>query len=180
MVSEGGEDVLRKHRVLLPSYVYAYNPWYGYYPTLQWQECEVEYWVEGVHVIRIPTFSRSIRYCVVLWWRFEPYTVYSPPAPPYHGLLVYAIKWQAAKCSSPILISFGSSRSHISILYGHRLENMYPVILVGGSCRSVVYLLSLFQIAGSDVDAAMRASTYGCFQWLKMSSEVPISTILPL
>ncbi|MGA2785723.1 MAG: hypothetical protein ABSF09_13605 [Candidatus Bathyarchaeia archaeon] len=41
MVSEG--DVLRKHRVLLPGYVYAYNSWYGYYPTLQWQEYGVEY-----------------------------------------------------------------------------------------------------------------------------------------
>jgi hypothetical protein len=42
-VSEGGEDVLRKHRVMLPGYVYTYHPWFGYYPTLQWLEYDVEY-----------------------------------------------------------------------------------------------------------------------------------------
>jgi hypothetical protein len=32
-----------KQRVWLPSYVYAYNPWYGYYPYLTWQEYELDY-----------------------------------------------------------------------------------------------------------------------------------------
>ncbi len=34
---------MRKQRVLMPGYVYAYNPWTGYYPYFTWQEYEVEY-----------------------------------------------------------------------------------------------------------------------------------------
>jgi hypothetical protein len=39
----GGEDEMAKQRVWMPSYVYAYNPWYGYYPYPTWQEYELEY-----------------------------------------------------------------------------------------------------------------------------------------
>lgn len=32
-----------KQRILLPAYAYAYNPWYGMYPYMTWQEYDVEY-----------------------------------------------------------------------------------------------------------------------------------------
>lgn len=32
-----------RQRIWMPSYVYSYNPWYGYYPSLTWQEYEVDY-----------------------------------------------------------------------------------------------------------------------------------------
>ena len=40
---KGGEDAMAKQRIWMPSYVYAYNPWYGYYPYQTWQEYEVLY-----------------------------------------------------------------------------------------------------------------------------------------
>lgn len=33
----------KKQRVWMPSYVYAYHPWYGVYPHFAWQEYEFEY-----------------------------------------------------------------------------------------------------------------------------------------
>ena len=33
----------KKQKVMMPSYVYAYNPWYGYYAYPTWQEYEVVY-----------------------------------------------------------------------------------------------------------------------------------------
>ncbi len=43
VTEEGGEDVLRKHRVMMPGYAYAFHPWLGYYPYFTWQEYELEY-----------------------------------------------------------------------------------------------------------------------------------------
>ncbi len=40
---KGGEDVMFTQRVWMPTYVYAYSPWYGYYPALEWQEYEIDY-----------------------------------------------------------------------------------------------------------------------------------------
>jgi hypothetical protein len=40
---EGGEDIMFKQRVWMPTYVYAYNPGYGYYPVLEWQQYEIDY-----------------------------------------------------------------------------------------------------------------------------------------
>jgi hypothetical protein len=34
---------LKKQRVWMPSYVYACNPWYGYYSYSAWQEYELDY-----------------------------------------------------------------------------------------------------------------------------------------
>ncbi len=34
---------MAKRRVLMPSYVYAFNPVYGYYPMMTWEEFELEY-----------------------------------------------------------------------------------------------------------------------------------------
>lgn len=40
---KGGEDVMAKQKVWMPSYVYTYYPWYGYYAYPAWQEYEVVY-----------------------------------------------------------------------------------------------------------------------------------------
>ena len=33
-----------RQRIWMPSCVYAYHPWYGYYyPALQWQEYDIKY-----------------------------------------------------------------------------------------------------------------------------------------
>ncbi len=34
---------MRKHKVVMPGYAYAYHPWIGYYPYFTWQEYELEY-----------------------------------------------------------------------------------------------------------------------------------------
>jgi hypothetical protein len=40
---KGGEDAMAKHKVWLPGYVYAYSPWFGYYPHPTWQEYEITF-----------------------------------------------------------------------------------------------------------------------------------------
>jgi len=40
------EEVRRdmaKQKVLMPSYVYAFHPYYGYYPYMAWEEVQLEY-----------------------------------------------------------------------------------------------------------------------------------------
>lgn len=34
---------MAKQKVLMPTYVYAFHPFYGYYPTMTWEEVEIKY-----------------------------------------------------------------------------------------------------------------------------------------
>ncbi len=33
---------MAKKRILMPSYTYAFHPFYGYYPYMAWQEYELD------------------------------------------------------------------------------------------------------------------------------------------